>query len=414
MPAKIIISRDINGWLGIFFPKPRIQHFFVLFLAIPNVTFLPAMFNVKLPARTIFAQSVLSHDFNTAVFLGCIASFVLFADILATLTLFTERGLRKEDILIVSFCANICIPNVVLYSILSHSETRTETSPQIAVYYACISVFKQISSMLFILGSLCEQDLFQKIRFSHQMVVPIIVAYSTGLLLVLAAVGCTDNTIWLRLNLGLTLVVASLTLFMWVALKWLQHVFTSFAGNWRRLTPELITVSCYLLNFAFFSLAFVFLGLSFKGNFSLVTKNTLITSEAIHIAFTLMLVVIPARAERYSADNLNRSMNDRMTFIRNISNAIRTQLNTVAVGMNYAKLEARNLSLRFGKTRLESMLDTANDVNESCTIANSILDDFLAFDSLAGGKLSVEMTEVHPLKFIINTVRPFQVRVWLI
>lgn len=97
-------------------------------------------------------------------------------------------------------------------------------------------------------------------------------------------------------------------------------------------------------------------------------------------------------------------------FTREMSHRVRTPLNTVFLGLEYCLAEGKNLAVRHGEQRLEGILETAQDVYESCVTANSILDEFSTFSVMNDGRLSLNIKELHPLKLLTTTARAFKVR----
>ncbi|RYH20866.1 HAMP domain-containing histidine kinase [archaeon] len=58
---------------------------------------------------------------------------------------------------------------------------------------------------------------------------------------------------------------------------------------------------------------------------------------------------------------------------------------------------------------LKDMIDTVGQVNESCKVALSTLDDLLTFDKIDEQKLVIEMQEINPWTFVCAAAKPFAI-----
>eukprot|EP01031_Cornospumella_fuschlensis_P030741 gene30741-37143_t len=58
---------------------------------------------------------------------------------------------------------------------------------------------------------------------------------------------------------------------------------------------------------------------------------------------------------------------------------------------------------------LREMIDTVGQVNESCKVALSTLDDLLTFDKIDEQKLVIEMQEINPWTFVCAAAKPFAI-----
>jgi signal transduction histidine kinase len=57
----------------------------------------------------------------------------------------------------------------------------------------------------------------------------------------------------------------------------------------------------------------------------------------------------------------------------------------------------------------KEMLETCQQVSESCTVAVSTLDDLLTFDKIDENKLVIEVEELNPWKLLLTTAKPFTI-----
>jgi len=92
-------------------------------------------------------------------------------------------------------------------------------------------------------------------------------------------------------------------------------------------------------------------------------------------------------------------------FVRYVSHEIRTPLNTVFLGLKllHDDMTKKNKDLL--------MLETVNDIKDSCDIAVNILNDLLTYEKLEGGLLEVDMKPMNAVNFVKATVKPFAIQV---
>jgi signal transduction histidine kinase len=86
---------------------------------------------------------------------------------------------------------------------------------------------------------------------------------------------------------------------------------------------------------------------------------------------------------------------------------MRTPLNIMNLSLGFVESEGVNLKKLVESKHLAPMMDAIGDIKESCQTATSILDDFLTLDKMQGGKMTVELVDVKPLKFAMETYRLF-------
>jgi signal transduction histidine kinase len=97
----------------------------------------------------------------------------------------------------------------------------------------------------------------------------------------------------------------------------------------------------------------------------------------------------------------------KRTFVRFVSHEIRTPLNIVVVGLKYVeeKLAAEGLA-----DRCPEVLSTLSDMNESTSVAVSILNDLLAYDKIESGLMVLERIFIDASSFILKSVQLFRVQ----
>ena len=54
-----------------------------------------------------------------------------------------------------------------------------------------------------------------------------------------------------------------------------------------------------------------------------------------------------------------------------------------------------------------NLLETVDDISNSCQIALSILNDLLTFDKIDSGQMKMELEETHPWHYLNGAVKPF-------
>lgn len=54
-----------------------------------------------------------------------------------------------------------------------------------------------------------------------------------------------------------------------------------------------------------------------------------------------------------------------------------------------------------------NLLETVDDISNSCQIALSILNDLLTFDKIDSGQMKMELEETHPWLYLNGAVKPF-------
>eukprot|EP00607_Mallomonas_marina_P003979 CAMPEP_0182437352 /NCGR_PEP_ID=MMETSP1167-20130531/84989_1 /TAXON_ID=2988 /ORGANISM="Mallomonas Sp, Strain CCMP3275" /LENGTH=487 /DNA_ID=CAMNT_0024630241 /DNA_START=924 /DNA_END=2387 /DNA_ORIENTATION=- len=95
-------------------------------------------------------------------------------------------------------------------------------------------------------------------------------------------------------------------------------------------------------------------------------------------------------------------------FVRYISHEVRTPLNTAIIGIEVL-LEQVNQRNKDHLNILDQ-LETLGDIRCSCDIAVNVLNELLTFDKLEAGTLMVEKVDIPFMKFVQETVQPFQIQ----
>lgn len=93
--------------------------------------------------------------------------------------------------------------------------------------------------------------------------------------------------------------------------------------------------------------------------------------------------------------------------MRYMSHEMRTPLNIMNLSLGYVESEAGVLKTLVDGKIVDPIMDAISDIKGSCHTATSILDDFLTLDKMHGGKMTVDLFDVNPQKFLWETFRQF-------
>ena len=196
----------------------------------------------------------------------------------------------------------------------------------------------------------------------------------------------------------------------------------------RKLIPEEIGGYCYQLLLTFLLTSCFVADLAFYESFINIDNMSItyiITQLIIQSIFSFLVSYIPGRTANFEAMYVRQHMEEKLSFIRYISHEIRTPLNTVFLGIGYVKgeiaevekkqaanryLESRgNNDIPYEPISLQTVSEALVDVNESCQVALSILNDLLTVDKIESGKLVIEVEDIDPYKLVVDTFNPFKV-----
>ena len=164
-------------------------------------------------------------------------------------------------------------------------------------------------------------------------------------------------------------------------------------------------ITALICNVLFASAAFYFNALNSRKS----SSNCICTYAYIQMSFIIVVITIPGRISRLEVNCATRAMKDRQAFIRYISHEIRTPLNTVFLGLEFVTSALKRIPSRVGDDSIRPVMDTVEDIYNSCEIAMSILNDLLTFDKLDGGKMALELDFVNCCSFINLVSKPFNV-----
>lgn len=94
-------------------------------------------------------------------------------------------------------------------------------------------------------------------------------------------------------------------------------------------------------------------------------------------------------------------LNKKKSFVRYISNEIRTPLNVAFIG----------LQLLSGNMNYDMSQEVVGDSTQACSSAIGILNDLLLYDKVEDGKMTLDREDVYVRSFIVNCISKFQTQV---
>ena len=95
--------------------------------------------------------------------------------------------------------------------------------------------------------------------------------------------------------------------------------------------------------------------------------------------------------------------------LRYFSHELRTPLNSVYVGVSILLTELKHLGSR--EHSQDSLVETAEDTQQSCQLTADILNGMVLYDSLLNGLVTLEKSVFDPWKHFCDVVNPFRVQV---
>jgi signal transduction histidine kinase len=114
------------------------------------------------------------------------------------------------------------------------------------------------------------------------------------------------------------------------------------------------------------------------------------------------------KGDKDSSSHLNNKshLNNTSNLVRNVSDSGR-DIN--GASDRIAFLGETNINRQQFVHAFKEMLETCQQVSESCTVAVSTLDDLLTFDKIDENKLVIEVEELNPWKLLLTTAKPFTI-----
>ena len=126
---------------------------------------------------------------------------------------------------------------------------------------------------------------------------------------------------------------------------------------------------------------------------------------------TAIVSVISGRVSKLGSmifSNAHEVLAVRKMFMRYISHEMRTPLNTACVGLNVLM---KQLQKTFNIAADHACFLTLKNVQSSCEVAVSVLNDMLLYDKIESGLMSLELAIVSPWSLIKQSVELFYIQV---
>jgi signal transduction histidine kinase len=134
---------------------------------------------------------------------------------------------------------------------------------------------------------------------------------------------------------------------------------------------------------------------------------------------TLWLVTLPNYISRLLLSESQRRLEMKRLFVRHVSHEIRTPLNIATVGLSLlSKLTSRegrpddddDEKATAAESIMQEQMDLISEVQESCRVAVSIIDDLLAYEKLDAGLLLLDSSLENVCAFIRATSALFSIQ----
>jgi len=158
------------------------------------------------------------------------------------------------------------------------------------------------------------------------------------------------------------------------------------------------------------------------------TKNPIIAAIGSIgiILFTSMMFFLYDYFVRREFQHKNELFEAKRKFVRFVSHEVRTPMNSVCMGLSVLQEEAAaalgygtSLAAKqknkspdtqpyFGKEQIERLYDLANEISANAVASVDVLDDFLNYDKIATGEMTLEYTIVPIWNLIDDTVAEFK------
>ena len=211
------------------------------------------------------------------------------------------------------------------------------------------------------------------------------------------------------------LAVAFFILFVVIG-QWIHYLWKKIDESTDMLTLlKTIQTSVFILFFLFYLLADW--GPEFVPSANLAAEwntfglNYLTMMVYMMTGCTAIVSVISGRVSKLGSmifSNAHEVLAVRKMFMRYISHEMRTPLNTVCVGLNVLTKQLQNA---FNIATDHSCFVTLKDVQSSCEIAVSVLNDMLLYDKIESGLMSLELAIISPWSLIKQSVELFYIQV---
>ena len=344
--------------------------------------------------------SFFDADYQNSLLLSAIITIPMVADLILDI-MYVFKGNSGEILhwsIRVLLLVMLTIPNIVLYT--------AAIDDQLAPFaYLCVSTLRVVTAAgcISIFISLGDNSLGAGWKS-----ITILSFFTFGQLLLLYCHLFPANEIMFAFAF-IFLSAGGLILIQYAALS-----LYNFWSTEKRLTSDNVCFIFYFTAIVLFSICGLALS-SVCASFNPLNYSgwCLASFEYLQMGFLVFVMVLPGRIVRFKLDGTIRQMKERQAFMRYISHEIRTPLNTVFLGMAFIRSSLDHKApeeVSSGSADNEVLIETVDDISNSCQTALSILNDLLTFDKIDSGQMKIELEETHPWSYFHQAVKPFSVQ----
>lgn len=130
-------------------------------------------------------------------------------------------------------------------------------------------------------------------------------------------------------------------------------------------------------------------------------------SLLMRIVFTIAVTVLPGRLSSLLLKEKRLQLDMKSLFVRYVSHEIRTPMNIAVAGLDVLmRTKKRSQTVQSS----EEELDLIDEIQDSCKVAVTILDDLLAYEKLDSGILALDKSEVNVSAFVRTTAALFRIQ----
>lgn len=374
----------------------------------------------KDPDFSQLQHAVETHQFSQALAVLSVVCIPMFIDIILdflTIFPFSISNSQNESmwegaghwLSRLSLCLGIAIPSIKMKEFVDHCLDESEeykgnwSNAQSSEVYICLYLVSFVVSVASLLSILCENKHAYLLRHSwthYQSLLSLsFVLIAQGIFSYALISDTAPPSMMFVIGVCFGAIFELMLLFVVSSWMWSLMMKTD------RFSPRECIVSWYLIFLVVKNIAFMII---VGGNPSF-SSESVCSLVYVEIAFVISVTLAPGREARLNRDLGAQSVREKSQFISYISHEIRTPLTTVFLGLSFVTKEIDKLSSVVHANKLFPITDTLLDMNDSCQVALSILNDLLTADKLDGGKLEVELEHADPLHFIRQAYRAFKI-----
>ena len=371
------------------------------------VQFVPLAVNLHLQNAPVVDSLA---DFNVQMVASFCLGFLslLFIDIAVDIS----QGNRKRIIL-----RSLYYWIAISYSILI---IAFDDSPNIGAIYLCYLSFTSVYYIGRALIDLCIFDTTN--TWTLMKVIILIIFLATAFLCGSYSTAYEINHPGPLFLAFIALLLLSLTLFLTNSIlcfyrKILLHEGTSFLNKVVKSITSfedamllLIMSTVIICSVLLVMSSFIFQTL---GSFRLLQPKTIMFDMILRLVFASLLEIIPSillkTVNTSKVGVLQNDLNMKSTFVRYIGHEVRTPLNIAVVGLDLIKRIMLAEDKKRGRVSGE-ILTLLEEVEDSCKVAVTQLDDLLAYEKLCSGLLHLDKSIVNVANFIKTATSLFNIQ----